>query len=344
MSETAAPKRKRRGARAAMHAMRAAKLPDDQQPVQPGMSGGRYQPLTQPEVQRIHEAVLDVLENIGLSQAIPSCVEIVTKAGGKVNSEGRLTFPRALVEDHIANAARNIVLPGQDPKHDLDVSGSKVYFGTAGAAVHIVDTETREYPESTLADLYDIARLVDALDHIHFFQRPLVARDMVEPIDLDVNTCYASVTGTAKHVGTSWVLPEHLEATMPMLHAIAGGEKAWRERPFVSMSNCFVVPPLRFAEDACRVLEVGGSGRDADPFARGRPGGRHQPGGPGWRGGAGSSRSVGRSGLRQFDLAQSPVHFRHLAFRIRPPHGRDEWRQRRASGTHGGLWSNGPVL
>ena len=257
MNETTVRKRKRRGARAAMHAMRAAKLPDEQQPVRPGMSGGCYKPLTDAEVERIHEAVLDVLENIGLSQAIPSCVEIVTSAGGKVNSDGRLTFPRSLVEDHIANAARNIVLPGQNSKHDLEVSGSKVYFGTAGAAVHIVDTETREYAESTLADLYDIARLVDALDHIHFYQRPLVPRDMVEPIDMDVNTCYACVAGTSKHVGTSWVLPEHFEASMPMLHEIAGGEKAWRDRPFVSMSNCFVVPPLRFAEDACRVLESG---------------------------------------------------------------------------------------
>jgi trimethylamine--corrinoid protein Co-methyltransferase len=37
---------------------------------------------------------------------------------------------------------------------------------------------------------------------------------------------------------------------------IAGREKKWRERPFVSMSNCFVVPPLRFAEDSCHCMET----------------------------------------------------------------------------------------
>jgi trimethylamine--corrinoid protein Co-methyltransferase len=41
-----------------------------------------------------------------------------------------------------------------------------------------------------------------------------------------------------------------------MLQTIAGGEKAWRERPFVSQSNCFVVPPLKFAADSCRCLEA----------------------------------------------------------------------------------------
>jgi len=37
---------------------------------------------------------------------------------------------------------------------------------------------------------------------------------------------------------------------------MAGGEDAWRARPFVSNSNCFVVPPMKFATDACRVMEV----------------------------------------------------------------------------------------
>jgi trimethylamine--corrinoid protein Co-methyltransferase len=219
--------------------------------------GARYRPLSDTDIERIHGAALDLLEQVGLSDAIPSCVELVTAAGGKYTAEGRLLFPRSLVEDTVAMAARDFVLHGQIPGRELELAGYKVYFGTAGAAVHVVDVETREYRESTLADLYDIARLVDSLEHIHFFQRPLVARDMVDPRDLDVNTCYACISGTAKHVGSSWVLPEHLEESMPMLHAVAGGEASWREKPFVSMSSCFVVPPLKFAEDACRTLEVG---------------------------------------------------------------------------------------
>jgi trimethylamine--corrinoid protein Co-methyltransferase len=36
---------------------------------------------------------------------------------------------------------------------------------------------------------------------------------------------------------------------------VAGGEDKWRARPFVSNSNCFVVPPLRFATESCLVME-----------------------------------------------------------------------------------------
>ena len=59
-----------------------------------------------------------------------------------------------------------------DPAHDLEPWGSKVYFGTAGRRRAHRRPETASYRELTLADLYDIARLVDRLDHIHFFQRP----------------------------------------------------------------------------------------------------------------------------------------------------------------------------
>jgi trimethylamine---corrinoid protein Co-methyltransferase len=246
----------RRGGRAARQAMRAAPLTDDVRPVRPGMEGGRYQALRPADIEKIHEAALDVLATIGIADAIPSCIELMTSKGCTLSPEGRLLFPRALIDETLQMAARRFPLYAQDPRHDLEPWGTKVYFGTAGAAVYIVDPVTGEYRESTSQDCYDIARLVDTMEHIHFYQRTVVPRDLPDPAEMDINTCYLSVAGTTKHVGTSWVHPDHLEASIQMLHHIAGGEKAWRERPFVSQSNCFVVPPLKFAADACRCLEV----------------------------------------------------------------------------------------
>ena len=247
---------RRRGGRAARKALRAAPLPEDKRAIRPGLEGGRYAPLKQSDVERIHRAALNVLEQVGLADAIPTCVEAVVAAGGSVTPEGRLLFPRGLVEDTIANAARRFVLHGRDPRHDMEPWGDRLYFGTAGAAVHMVDPRSGAYRESTTPDLYDMARMADALDNIHFFQRTVVCRDLPDPLEMDFNTCYAAVSGTTKHVGSSWVSPEHLAVSMEMLHMIAGGEKQWRERPFVSMSCCFVVPPMKFAEDACRTLEL----------------------------------------------------------------------------------------
>ena len=254
--ETAAPTSGRRGGRAARQALRSAPLALDVRPVNPGMTSGRYKVLTDAEVLRVHEAALDVLANIGLADAIPSCLDVLLPKGCTLTEEGRLLFPRSVIEDTLAIAGRNFTLYAQDPQFDMEPSGKRVYFGTAGAAVYIVDPVTGEYRESTSQDAYDIARLVDTMEHIHFYQRSVVPRDLPDPFEMDVNTCYLSVSGTTKHVGTSWVHPDHLQASLKMLHQIAGGEDKWRERPFVSQSNCFVVPPLKFAADACGCLEV----------------------------------------------------------------------------------------
>ena len=60
----------RRGARAAMRAHRAAPLADEDRAVRPGLSGGRYSPLADTDVAKIHEAVLTALETIGMLSLI----------------------------------------------------------------------------------------------------------------------------------------------------------------------------------------------------------------------------------------------------------------------------------
>ena len=251
------PARARRtGGRAARVAERAAPLAENLRPVRPGMPGGQYRPLTEAGIAKIHAQALEALEVIGLSQAPPSGVEILTGAGAVQGDDGRIRFPRALVEDMLAKAARDITLHGREEKYDLHLSGSNVHFGTAEAAVHIVDPVTLEYRESTAQDLYDAARLVQNLDNVHFFQRAMVCRDVLDNYDMDVNTLYACLSGTSKHVGTSFGDPAHVAGCFDLLHMVAGGEEAWRARPFVSNSNCFVVPPMKFAEESCRVMEA----------------------------------------------------------------------------------------
>lgn len=247
---------RRSGGREARRALRAARLAEDIRPVRAGLEGGRYKPLDHHDLERIHEAVLTLLETVGFANAIPSCVEALTKAGAAYGTDKRIRFPRALVLDTIRKAARNFTLCGQDAQHDMLVQGNRVHYGTAGAAVHLVDVEKREYRESLLQDIYDAARIVDRMDNIHFFQRPMVPRDMVDPADLDLNTLYACVSGTSKHVGTSFTVRDNVAPALEMLYAVAGGEENFRSRPFVSNSNCFVVPPMKFAEDACGVLEA----------------------------------------------------------------------------------------
>ena len=152
----------------------------------------------------IHAAALDVLETVGFGEAPDFTRERLTAAGCRVNDADRLCFPRSLVEDTIARANRSLTLHGQKPEHDIDASGSKTWFSTGCGSVRLVDPESRTTRPTTAADVYDFARLVDALDHIHMFHRLGIPTDIEDTDDVDINLCYACVRGTSKPVSTSW--------------------------------------------------------------------------------------------------------------------------------------------
>ena len=57
---------RRSGGRAARRSARSAPLPDHLKPVRAGMEGGTFSPLNKFGMDRIHQAVLDALETIGL--------------------------------------------------------------------------------------------------------------------------------------------------------------------------------------------------------------------------------------------------------------------------------------
>lgn len=246
---------RRSGGREARIALRAAPLAEDIRPVRAGLVGGQYRPLTDNDIANVHASALQVLEEIGLADAPPSGVDALVKAGAIYGDDKRLRFPQRVIEHALKIAARDITLHGREEKHDLKLEPGRVHYGTAGAAVHCVDLQNHEYRDSTLKDLFEAARLADQLDNVHFFQRPMVARDIESNYELDLNTIYACVNGTTKHVGTSITEAENVPGVFDLLHKVAGDEAKWLERPFVSNSNCFVVPPLKFATESCLVME-----------------------------------------------------------------------------------------
>ncbi len=245
----------RSGGRAARRAARASALPDHLRPVRPGLEGGTYKPLSQSDAVRIHKAALQALETIGLADAPPSGIDYLVKAGCILGDDGRIRFPASLVEDTLAKANRSVTLYSRDGKTDLELTSTRVHYGTAGAAVHMVDVDGRNYRDSTVQDLHDAARICEQLDNIHFVQRPMVCRDITDNLEMDLNTIYACSSGTFKHIGTSFTDPSYVAEAIEMLHMIAGGEDKWRARPFVSNTNCFVVPPMKFATESCQVME-----------------------------------------------------------------------------------------
>ncbi|MBX2837939.1 MAG: trimethylamine methyltransferase family protein [Gammaproteobacteria bacterium] len=234
-----------------MHAKRA-KAPEIN-PCPPGPSAGQYKPLTDSDIQQIYKNALRILSDIGMGEAPPALVEQATKKGAHVNNAGRLCYPEQMIEDTIAGACKKFTLHGRDKRHDFEIGGDKVFFGTGGAAVQTLDLNTHRYRAATLRDLYDFTRLADFLPNVSWFTRCCVATDVADIMDLDINTAYALLKGTNKPVGTSFTVADSVDPIIDMFDIALGGKGKFKERPFCKAHISPVISPLRYGDDAFEV-------------------------------------------------------------------------------------------
>lgn len=164
---------------------RLAPLTEEAKPVHPGETGRTYMLLSQSDMSAIAQNAYHISSEIGFSRSTPNCTQTMVAAGAIMGEDSRLRIPRALVDHTLSICQRNLTLHGVDPKHDLEISGQRVHFSTAGAAVYISAPENNTYRNSATQDLYDMARIADTCEHIHMFQRMCVLRDIDDPKTMD---------------------------------------------------------------------------------------------------------------------------------------------------------------
>jgi trimethylamine--corrinoid protein Co-methyltransferase len=211
-----------------------------------GLAGGQYRPLSQDGVRQIHAAALEILSTTGVEINSPRALDVLESAGARVDrSLPRVWLPESMVEDAISSAPSQVNLHGRRPDNDLVLEGTRVYLGTGGTAIYVLDLEG-EKRLSTLEDCHRIPRLVDALENVHFIVLPVYPNELLEE-QVDVNRFFAGLTNSSKHImGGMYTLEGTLDV-IRMAEIIAGGPEALRERPIISFIT-LMISPLRVDE------------------------------------------------------------------------------------------------
>jgi len=219
-----------------------------------GLSGGSYRPLRDSDLPRIVGAAMEVLARTGIEVAASPCRDVFRAAGCRIDEDrNRVYIDAKLIESCMSMAAREVLLAGRSAQHDLQLGGKRVYMGTGGQAVKILDLDGR-VRETRLSDNYDIGRLCDTLEHIHFYMRPVVARDLSND-QIDVNQFYACLAATEKHVMANAYLPEKVAEQRALAEILAGGAESLDRRPLISYTACWTVSPLRYATETVEILD-----------------------------------------------------------------------------------------
>ena len=209
-----------------------------------GLDGGRFKVLTEDSVARVHQAVMQVIEEVGFEVQSDAALDLFEGAGARVDRRRHLVrLDNGKVEQLIETAPSEIRLCGQNEAHDITLGGQRVYAGTGGTALNIYQPDTNQRRLANMEDLRRIARLVDRLDNIHFFLLPTYPNEL--PLEqVDVNRFFAGLDNTRKHVMGGVYTPEGAEQVIKMAEIIAGSAEELRRRPLISMIAC-IISPLR---------------------------------------------------------------------------------------------------
>src|SRR5512136_97503 len=99
--------------------------------------------LTQEQVERVHQASLEILEKVGLLVRNEKARAIFARHGCDVNSETQVVrFPRRVVEEFRQAIPPTFTFRGRDPQYDKTIPGDGPIVVTASSAPNIVDPVT----------------------------------------------------------------------------------------------------------------------------------------------------------------------------------------------------------
>jgi trimethylamine--corrinoid protein Co-methyltransferase len=213
-----------------------------------GLTGGKYKPLTDEEVVKIHKAAMKVFEQTGIEVNDERALNAFHTAGAEVDFDKKIVkATEEWILDKISTSPEVVTLYGRDEKHNMTLDGYDVYIGTGGTATNALDIETGERRPSTLEDVQNAARIVDALENIHYFVISCFPNEL-EKKDIDVNRFYAALRNTTKHVMGGVYTKEGVENITKYAEMIAGSREALLEKPFLSFITC-VMSPLVMDKD-----------------------------------------------------------------------------------------------
>lgn len=200
--------------------------------------------LNPEDIQRIHTATLDIIENTGVRFPSPRALDIWEDHGATVDRDTAIVkAPGTLIEEALKEAPPTYDLAARNPDQDLLLDGNHVFVGTDGCGVEVIDIQSGERRRSCWQDIADIARVADYLEEIAFHWVAVSAQDF-PPETRGLHELRAVWENSSKHVQTESIYSEReAQAAVEMAAAIAGGREALRERPVLSIMQC-TAPPL----------------------------------------------------------------------------------------------------
>jgi trimethylamine--corrinoid protein Co-methyltransferase len=124
--------------------------------------------LSRDQIEDIHSASIRILEEIGVLIHEVEFLRFLARNGVNVDlDKKRAKLSPELVQECINKTPKHMTLHSIDRKHDVELGDGNIYAHPVGGASSVIDLDSLEVRYSTLKDVEDLTRIVDALPNIH---------------------------------------------------------------------------------------------------------------------------------------------------------------------------------
>ena len=189
--------------------------------------------LTAQEVKQIHEASLEILENVGILVHNENARTIYAQHGCHVDSKSLIVkMPRDVIEDHRESFVPQFTFKGRDPQFDRTLPDDKPVIVTASTAPNVIDPQTGQERRGTSTDIANIAFLINELPGYDVFSISTLADDAPDG-QLSLSRFYPALKNCLKPVRSNTPDMKELLKVLELGMLIAGSEDAYRERPLI---------------------------------------------------------------------------------------------------------------
>jgi trimethylamine:corrinoid methyltransferase-like protein len=205
------------------------------------IKGPLFRVLSDEQIQEIHLATLEVLERTGVEVQEPEALDLLKKAGARVDGD-RVRIPPALIKQAIQTAPERVVLCSRNGERTMPIESSKVYFGTGSDLPFTIDPYTGERRDSTKQDVANVALVSDALPNISFVMSGGIATDVSPTRDSYLHQFDAMVNNTTKPIIYTAHDNEDMRYIYEMAKVVAGGEQQLQANPFMMLYTESISP------------------------------------------------------------------------------------------------------
>jgi trimethylamine--corrinoid protein Co-methyltransferase len=217
-------------------------VPIERPAIEPIRTDHRLRFLSDEQLDRIQEATLQIMEDVGVKFPSAKALSLFADHGARVDHDTQIVkIPRDLVYKAMATVPRYFNVGARVPSYDFYLEDGVTYFCTDGCGVETVDFETRQRRASCKADVGRMARVADYLSSMAFYWPMVSAQDCGRTASL--HELDASWNNTVKHVQSVTLMgAAAARYAVEMATVVAGDEEELRRRPVLSLIVCTVAP------------------------------------------------------------------------------------------------------